>query len=141
MLIILLENAVAHSPAQFPMVIQAGDDGEVMLVSILDRGVRVPEEKRELIFERFYQTKDAMHHPARGMGLGLNIAREIVEAHGGASGMNPARAAAPLSASPSPDVRMGSCVIPHESCDHSLVDFNLAPHHFFSFPAGVDPSS
>lgn len=82
-LIILLDNAVAHSPAHFPVTIQAGEGGEGVLVSVLDRGVGVPEEKRELIFERFYQVEDAMHHPTRGMGLGLYIAREIVEAHGG----------------------------------------------------------
>ncbi|MGQ9703785.1 MAG: sensor histidine kinase, partial [Actinomycetota bacterium] len=111
-----------------------------MLVSVLDRGVGFPEEKKELIFERFYQVEDAMHHPTRGMGLGLYIAREIVEAHGGASGTNHARAAAPLSASPSPDVRLGSCAISPESCDQSLVDSNPANHRLFSFPAGVGPS-
>ncbi|MBC7247154.1 MAG: PAS domain S-box protein [Actinobacteria bacterium] len=81
-LVILMDNAVAHSPAHFPVEVEAEDrDGEA-LVSVLDRGVGVPEAQRELIFERFYQIEDA-HHPAKGMGLGLYIAREIVEAHGG----------------------------------------------------------
>lgn len=81
--VILLDNAVAHSPSHFPVEVQAEEvDGEVR-ISVLDRGVGVPEDKRELIFERFYQVEDAMHHPTRGMGLGLYIAREIVEAHGG----------------------------------------------------------
>ncbi len=81
-LVILMDNAVAHSPSHFPVEVEAEErDGET-LVSVLDRGVGVPESERELIFERFYQVEDA-HHSAKGMGLGLYIAREIVEAHGG----------------------------------------------------------
>lgn len=85
-LVILLDNAVAHSPATFTIEVcleEIGDMGEVALLSVLDRGVGVPEKDRELIFERFYQVVDALHHTTGGMGLGLYIAREIVEAHGG----------------------------------------------------------
>lgn len=85
-LVILLDNAVAHSPATFPVEVsleEVGDMGEVAMISVLDRGVGVPEKDRELIFERFYQVEDALHHTTGGMGLGLYIAREIVEAHGG----------------------------------------------------------
>ena len=82
-LVILLDNAVAHSPAHFPVEVEAEErDGEA-LISVLDRGVGIPEAQRELIFERFYQVEDAAHETSRGMGLGLYIAREIVEAHGG----------------------------------------------------------
>ncbi|MBC7230469.1 MAG: PAS domain S-box protein [Actinobacteria bacterium] len=85
-LVILLDNAVAHSPAAFPVEVsleEAGEMGEAAVLSVLDRGVGVPERDRELIFERFYQVEDALHHTTGGMGLGLYIAREIVEAHGG----------------------------------------------------------
>lgn len=82
-LVILLDNAVAHSPAHFPVEVEAEErDGEAF-VSVLDRGVGIPEAQRELVFERFYQVEDAAHETSRGMGLGLYIAREIVEAHGG----------------------------------------------------------
>jgi len=57
-------------------------EGEVV-VSVLDRGEGVPEGERERIFERFYQVGDAEHHSVPGIGLGLYIARRIVEAHGG----------------------------------------------------------
>lgn len=83
LMVILLDNAVAHSPAHFPVEVTAEDRNGMALISVLDRGVGVPEEQRELIFERFYQVEDAMHHTTRGMGLGLYIAREIAEAHGG----------------------------------------------------------
>jgi K+-sensing histidine kinase KdpD len=49
----------------------------------MDRGWGVPEEESEKIFERFYQVGDVKHHSTEGIGLGLHIAREIVEAHGG----------------------------------------------------------
>jgi len=82
-MVILLDNAVNHSPAGSTIELVAEcRDGEA-LVSVLDRGVGVPEKERGLIFERFYQVVDALHHSTSGMGLGLYIAREIVESHGG----------------------------------------------------------
>ena len=48
-----------------------------------NRGPGVPEGERELIFERFYQVDDVLHHSTPGVGLGLYIAREVVDAHGG----------------------------------------------------------
>jgi PAS domain S-box-containing protein len=82
-LVILLDNAVAHSPAHFAIEITAAESDGRALISVIDRGVGIPDRDRELIFERFYQVEDALHHTTRGMGLGLYIAREIVEAHGG----------------------------------------------------------
>jgi len=49
----------------------------------LDRGIGIPEEHRDRLFERFFQVEDALHHSTPGLGMGLYIAREIVEAHGG----------------------------------------------------------
>ncbi len=82
-LVILLDNATAHSPAYFGIGISAEEMDGGALISVGDRGVGIPEKDRELVFERFYQVEDALHHTTRGMGLGLYIAREIVEAHGG----------------------------------------------------------
>lgn len=82
-LVILLDNASAHSPAGCEIEVTAEErDGEA-LVAVSDHGEGVPEKARELIFGRFYQVEDALHHTTRGMGLGLYIAKEIVEAHGG----------------------------------------------------------
>ena len=82
-LVVLLDNAVVHTPERTPIDIVAEEkDGEA-LISVLDRGVGIPEKDRERIFERFYQVEDALHHSAPGMGLGLYIAKEIVEAHYG----------------------------------------------------------
>jgi signal transduction histidine kinase len=83
LLVILLDNAANHSPERSEIDIQAEPGGEGLILSVLDRGSGIPEEKRERIFERFYQVEDANHHATTGIGLGLYIARGIVEAHGG----------------------------------------------------------
>ncbi|OFW55550.1 MAG: hypothetical protein A2W01_04915 [Candidatus Solincola sediminis] len=82
-LVILLDNAIQHS-SDHGQVEVTGDlyDGAVR-ISVMDRGIGVPVEDREQIFERFYQVEDAIHHQSPGIGLGLYIAREIVKAHGG----------------------------------------------------------
>ena len=82
-LVILLDNAVNNSPkgSQVELTAESADGGAV--VSVLDRGRGIPEEQRKLIFERFFQVEDAQHHSTPGMGLGLYIAREIIEHHGG----------------------------------------------------------
>ncbi|MGQ9758303.1 MAG: sensor histidine kinase [Actinomycetota bacterium] len=82
-LIILLENAVNFSPPGSLIGLYAGEEDGLLKFSVLDRGPRVPEKDRERIFERFYQVEDTLHHSKSGMGMGLYIAREIVEAHGG----------------------------------------------------------
>lgn len=83
-LVILVENALNYSPPGSPVEIRAcasGDEG--VAVAVMDRGWGIPREHRERVFERFYQVGDVKHHSAEGIGLGLYIAREIVEAHGG----------------------------------------------------------
>lgn len=82
-LCILLENAALYSPPSSEVEVELSEkDGELM-VSVLDRGIGIPEEDRERVFDRFYQVEDALHHSVPGMGMGLYIAREIVEGHGG----------------------------------------------------------
>jgi signal transduction histidine kinase len=56
--------------------------GEV-LVSVLDRGMGVSSEHEDKIFKRFYQVEEAQYHSKPGLGLGLFLARQIVEGHGG----------------------------------------------------------
>ncbi len=64
------------------MEVQLEESDFEQVVSVLDRGEGVPDEERLKIFDRFYQVEDVLHHSI-GLGLGLYIATEIVEAHGG----------------------------------------------------------
>ena len=79
---ILLENAANHSPPGQAVEVALEEREEMLVVSVLDRGPGVPEENRRRIFDRFFQGEGVMHHSRPGLGLGLYIAREIVEAHG-----------------------------------------------------------
>jgi PAS domain S-box-containing protein len=86
---ILLDNAVKFSPAGSAVEVDLERDGDMVVVSVLDRGNGIPENSREEIFDRFVQVEDAAHHSKVGLGLGLYIARQIAEAHGGTVWVEP----------------------------------------------------
>ncbi len=52
-------------------------------VSVIDNGIGIPEDEQERIFQRFYQVEKHLTRRHGGMGLGLSIARDMVEMHGG----------------------------------------------------------
>jgi signal transduction histidine kinase len=83
LLVILLDNAVKFSPPTSPIEIEVEPRGDETVVSVMDRGIGVSAESRELIFDRFYQVEDVQHHSSVGLGLGLYLALEIVQAHNG----------------------------------------------------------
>lgn len=83
LLINLLDNAVKYSPPASGIEIEVEIGKLLATVSMADRGLGVPEEDRERIFDRFYQVEDVMHHSTPGIGLGLHIGHKIVDAHAG----------------------------------------------------------
>jgi PAS domain S-box-containing protein len=82
LLVILLENAAKFSPPQGLVEVELEAHHGEQVVSVLDRGIGIPDGERMKIFDRFYQVEDVLHHSI-GLGLGLYIATEIVEVHGG----------------------------------------------------------
>jgi PAS domain S-box-containing protein len=83
LLLILVENAILYSAPGSRIDISGEIKDEMVLVSIMDQGIGIHRDQQSKIFERFYQVEDALHHSVPGMGMGLYIAREIVEAHKG----------------------------------------------------------
>jgi signal transduction histidine kinase len=78
---ILIDNALRHSPPGRPVSVQAGgEQGDAQLV-VSDSGPGVPEEERELIFERFERGRGT--DAGAGFGLGLAIGRGLARCMGG----------------------------------------------------------
>jgi len=76
----LLSNAIKFTAQNKTITVRAARDNNALHFSVEDRGIGVPAEMLELIFERFWQVGK---NDRRGTGLGLYISRCIVEAHGG----------------------------------------------------------
>ncbi|MGH6866633.1 MAG: stimulus-sensing domain-containing protein [Methyloceanibacter sp.] len=78
----LLENAISFSPPGGRVAIVARRSGLDIQIAVEDEGPGIPEENLERIFERFY-TDRPQENFGQNSGLGLNISRQIVLAHGG----------------------------------------------------------
>lgn len=86
-LLILLDNALRHSPPGGQIEARLQTEGRSVRVSVADTGEGIPPEHLAHVFERFYQAKPASGE-MQGYGLGLSIARSLVEAHGGRIGIS-----------------------------------------------------
>ncbi|GBG10251.1 putative two-component sensor histidine kinase [Paenibacillus agaridevorans] len=83
----LLANSIKFTPSGGAIVIAAAEEDGVILVSVRDTGPGIPLEERERVFERFYKADPSRNRSIGGSGLGLSIARKIVELHGGTIGI------------------------------------------------------
>ena len=79
----LLDNALSFSPPNGVVRLSATAAGETIIIRVEDDGPGVPEAQRELIFRRFHTERPVGEAFGRHSGLGLAIARTIVEAHDG----------------------------------------------------------
>ncbi len=78
----LIDNAIKYSPDGGPIEIEiTRPTRRTASIAVTDRGIGIPEERREHIFDRFYQAHRESNFG--GMGLGLYISRQIVEMHQG----------------------------------------------------------
>jgi signal transduction histidine kinase len=79
----LLENAVAHTGRGGKITISAATRGGWVEVGVRDTGEGIPAQDLPNIFERFYRVDKSRARATGGSGLGLTIAKRLVEAHGG----------------------------------------------------------
>ncbi len=79
----LLGNAIKFSPDGGTIVVELVEEQDVAKLSIADQGIGLPSDKKERVFDRFYQIDGSSRRRFGGTGLGLAIVRRIVEAHDG----------------------------------------------------------
>lgn len=79
----LISNAIKYSPNGGTIRVSGRALPDTVEIRVSDEGIGIPIEEQSHIFERFYRVDDALSRRAQGSGLGLFIAKAIVEAHGG----------------------------------------------------------
>ena len=79
----LLTNALRYTPAGGTVTVSAAADGNAVRFQVRDTGVGIPAEHLPRLFDRFYRVDPSRSRTQGGSGIGLTIARALVEAHGG----------------------------------------------------------
>jgi two-component system sensor histidine kinase KdpD len=81
-----LENAAKYSSPQSPIHITGEVQNGMLMISVADRGPGIEDMEQSLIFEKFYRGRN-QRLQVQGTGMGLAIAKAIIEAHNGQIGV------------------------------------------------------
>ncbi len=84
-LINLISNAIKYSPEGAPIVVHSHVDDKTIRISVLDRGMGIPEPEQKHLFDRFFRASNAVNN-TQGTGLGLYIVQRYAEMMGGTVG-------------------------------------------------------
>lgn len=79
----LVQNALSHTGAGGSVTLKAVPEGKKVEISVADTGTGIAAGDIPFVFERFYRAERARERATGGAGIGLSVARSIVEAHGG----------------------------------------------------------
>ena len=79
----LLNNAVKYSEERKQILVKVCRNSTSAVISVTDHGVGIPKEELKKIFDKFYRVSTTKTRETRGSGLGLTLAKHIVEAHDG----------------------------------------------------------
>ncbi len=88
----VVRNSLAYSPAGTPIKVRVRSDRQTARIVIRDRGPGIPAEERKGLFDPFRRGRSGRGRP--GSGLGLFIARRVLEAHGGSIAVRPTKVGA-----------------------------------------------
>ncbi len=80
---VLLENAITYSPAGGQVIVSIRRDKKKVIVSVQDHGIGILGNEKKYIFSKFFRSDRALHIDTEGTGIGLFLAKHIVEGHGG----------------------------------------------------------
>jgi two-component system sensor histidine kinase ArlS len=81
LLLILIDNAIKYSKEPIDIRTRLHKNG--IKLEVTDYGIGIPENEIPYLFDRFYRVDEARHRSTGGSGLGLSIAKKIVDIHGG----------------------------------------------------------
>jgi signal transduction histidine kinase len=81
-LVNLISNACKYSPDRKEVVVRLSKHKRKLMIRVRDHGIGIPKEEQRLIFDKYYRVKNTTYKPG-GTGLGLYIAKQLVEMHGG----------------------------------------------------------
>jgi signal transduction histidine kinase len=79
----LLKNAIQYTEAGGNVNVRVEEDTGYIKVTVTDNGIGIPPRELPRIFERFYQVETHLTRRYGGMGLGLSVAKAMIELHGG----------------------------------------------------------
>ncbi len=79
----LVKNAVQYTEAGGHVTVKVGEDSGYIKVTVVDDGIGIPARELPRVFERFYQVETHLTRRYGGMGLGLSVAKAMIELHGG----------------------------------------------------------
>lgn len=79
----LLTNAAKYSPPGAPIVVVLGQRDGLARLEVRDRGIGIPTDEQEHLFQPFFRARNASSNDYSGIGLGLYLSRELVLRHGG----------------------------------------------------------
>lgn len=79
----LLDNALKYQNGSPYVALSTRNEEHSLVISVEDKGIGIPQDQQQKIFEKFYRVPSGDLHQVKGFGLGLNYVRQIVKAHGG----------------------------------------------------------